>query len=176
MVFIGGARQCCGRRLGAWGPVVRPAEWRSFLLALPLGIGYLEHRLCWTRRENCFWKCANTLSAGQGDVVGRPHLGSVEPVLCAMSFPHVILSVTMTYFGHNEDMHRFWSIWCFLIIRCSSNGRSTKLVELISNKHISSISLMKYRYVGGKYMHFMTANTSYGLLVLRGASFIQPPK
>jgi hypothetical protein len=32
-------------------------------------------------------------------------------------------------------------------------------VELISNRHLSSISCMKCRYVGGKYMHFMTANT-----------------
>jgi hypothetical protein len=31
-------------------------------------------------------------------------------------------------------------------------------MELISNKHISSISRMKCRYVGDKYMHFMTAN------------------
>jgi hypothetical protein len=36
----------------------------SFLLAPPLGIGYLEHRLCWTRRQNGFWKCANTWPAG----------------------------------------------------------------------------------------------------------------
>jgi hypothetical protein len=45
------------------------------------------------------------MAADQGDVAGWPHLGSVEPVLCAMSFPRVILSVTMPYFGHNEDMH-----------------------------------------------------------------------
>jgi hypothetical protein len=79
----------------------------SFLLASPLGIRYLEHRLCWTCRQNGFWKCANTWPAGQGDVAIRPHLGSVEPVLCATSFPHVILSVTMPYFGHNEDMYGF---------------------------------------------------------------------
>jgi hypothetical protein len=91
----------------------------SFLLAPPLGIGYLEHRLYWTRRKNSFWKCANIWLAGQGNVAGRPHLGSVEPVLCAMSFHHVIFSVTMPYFGHNEDMHGFWSIWCFSVIQCS---------------------------------------------------------
>jgi hypothetical protein len=28
----------------------------SFLLAPPLGIGYLEHCLCWTHRQNIFWK------------------------------------------------------------------------------------------------------------------------
>jgi hypothetical protein len=32
-------------------------------------------------------------------------------------------------------------------------------MKLISNKHLSSISYMKYRYIDGKYMHFMTANT-----------------
>jgi hypothetical protein len=68
--------------------------------------------------------------------------------------------MTISYFGHNEDMHGFWSIWCFFVIRCSYNGGSTKLVELVSNKHLSSIYLMKYRYIGGKYMHFMTANTA----------------
>jgi hypothetical protein len=88
----------------------------SFLLAQPLGIGYLDHRLCLTRRQNGFWKCANTWSAGQGDVASRPHLGLVELVLCATSFPHVIFSVTMPYFGHNEGMHGFLSIWCFSII------------------------------------------------------------
>jgi hypothetical protein len=131
----------------------------SFLLAPHLGIGYLEHRIYWTHRQKGFRKCNNTWSAGQGDVVGRPHLGSVEPMLCATSFPHVILSVTMPYFGHNEDTHGFWSRWWFFIIRCSWNGRSTKLVELISNKHLSSMSWMKCRYGGGKYMHFMTTNT-----------------
>jgi hypothetical protein len=33
-------------------------------------------------------------------------------------------------------------------------------VELVSNRHLSSISCMKYRYVGGKYMHFMIASIS----------------
>jgi hypothetical protein len=36
----------------------------SFLLAPPLGIGYLECRLFLTRRQNIFWKCANTWPAG----------------------------------------------------------------------------------------------------------------
>jgi hypothetical protein len=91
----------------------------SFLLAPPLGIGYLEHRLCWTCIQNGFWKCANTWPAGQGDVVDRPHLGSVEPVFCATSFPRVKFSMAMPYFGHNDDMHGFWSIWYFSVIRCS---------------------------------------------------------
>jgi hypothetical protein len=90
-----------------------------FLLALPLGIGYLEHRLCWTCRQNGFWKCTNTWLTSQGDVADRPHLGLVEPVLCATSFPRVIFSVTMPSFRHSEDMHGFWSIWSFYVIRCS---------------------------------------------------------
>jgi hypothetical protein len=109
-------------KIGRVGPTCQ-AEWPCnlarrpcFLLAPALGIGYLEHRLCWTRRQNGFWKCANAWPADHGDVAGRPHLGSVEPVLCATSFPHVILSVTMPYFRHNEDMHGFWSIWCFSVI------------------------------------------------------------
>jgi hypothetical protein len=152
-------------KIGRVGPTCQ-ADWPcilarqpSFLLAPPLGIGYLEHRLWWTCRQNGFWKCANTCPAGQGDVAGWPHLGSVELVLYAMSFPRFILSVTMPYFGHNEDMHEFWSIWCFSAIWCSWNGRSIKLVELVSYKHLSSIAWMKCRYVGSKYMDFMTANT-----------------
>ncbi len=93
----------------------------------------------------------------------RPHLGSVGPGLFATSSPHVILSETTPGFGHNEDMHGFWSIWCFSVIRCSWNGRSTKLMELVSNRHLSSISWMKYRCVGGKYMHFMTTNSDLAM-------------
>jgi hypothetical protein len=112
-------------KIGHVGPTCqadRPcnlAGWPSCLIALPLGIRYPEHRLYWTCRQNDFWNCANTWPTDQGDVAGRPHLGSVEPVLCATSFPRVILSMTMPYFGHNEDMHGFWSIWCFSIIRSS---------------------------------------------------------
>jgi hypothetical protein len=87
---------------------------------------------------------------------GRPHLGSVGPRLFATSSHHVILSETTPGFGHDEDMYGFWSIWYFSVIRYSWNCISTKLV---SNRHLCSISCMKCRYVGGKYMHFMTANT-----------------
>jgi hypothetical protein len=89
--------------------------------------------------------------------------------LCAMSSPHVVLSVTMSYFEHDEVMHGFWSIWYFPVIRCSLNGRSTKLVELVSNKHLSSISWMECRYVGDKYMHFMTANKDPRIASMSGA-------
>jgi hypothetical protein len=91
----------------------------SFLLAPLLGIGCLEHRLCCARRQNGFCRCANTWPPGQGDVASRPNHGSVEPMLCATAFPCVILSATMPYFGHNEDMHGVWSILCFSVIRCS---------------------------------------------------------
>jgi hypothetical protein len=95
----------------AMGPLVWPAGHATWLgtkfLAAPLGIGYLEHHLCWTCRQNSFWRCTNTWPADQGDVADWPHLGSVEPMLCATLFPYVILSITMPYFGHNEDMHEF---------------------------------------------------------------------
>jgi hypothetical protein len=92
--------------------------------------------------------------------VGRPHHRSVGPGLFTASSPSVILYETTLGFGHHEDMYGFWSIWCFSVIWCFWNGRSTKLVKLVSNRHISSISCMKYRYVHGKYMHFLTANIS----------------
>jgi hypothetical protein len=92
------------------------------------------------------------------DMLAKQNLKMRQHLAGATSSSHVIFSVTMPYFGHIEDMHGFWSIWCFSVTRYSWNGRSTKLIELVSNKHISSISWMKYRYVGGKYIHFMTAN------------------
>jgi hypothetical protein len=117
------------------------AGWPSFLLAPPLGIGYPDHRLYWTCRQNIFSKCAtHDRPTDQGDMAGRQHLGSVEPVLCATSFSRVILSVTMPYFRHNEDMDGFLSISCCSVIRCSRNVRATKLMELSSNKHLYSIS------------------------------------
>jgi hypothetical protein len=82
----------------------------------------------------------------------------VGPRLIATSSPCIKLSKSTPVFGHHEDMYGFWSVWCFSVIRCSWNGRSTKLIELISNRHLFSTSCMKCRYVGTKYMHFMTAN------------------
>jgi hypothetical protein len=162
-VFIGGLSRCFGWKWGSEGPLVRPARpparvagHPSFMVASTLGIWYPVHRPSLTRWQSGIWKGANTWSAG-------PHFGSVGPGLCATSSPHVIFSMTMPYFRHIEDMNVFWSIWCFSVIRCSWNGRSTKLVELVSNKHISSISWMKFRYVGGKYMHFMTANRPWSI-------------
>jgi hypothetical protein len=147
--------------LGGASQASRPARvvWRpSFLAALTLGITDLLHRPPLTCVWNSFWKYAKLWPTSQGSGAGRPNFGLVGSELCAKSSPRVILSVTMSYFGHNEDMHGFWSIYCFSVIRCSWNSKSTKLVELVSNKHLSSISWMKFRYVGGKYMHFVTAN------------------
>jgi hypothetical protein len=64
----------------------------SFLLELPLGIGYLEHRLCWTCRQNGFLEMRQR-SCSKGRSVFSCSQG--ELVLCATSFPHVIFSVTM---------------------------------------------------------------------------------
>jgi hypothetical protein len=113
-----------------------------------------------TRVEDGFRKYAKPWPTDQGGGSGLPHYGLAGPELWAMSSPHVILSVTTPGFGHNEDMYGFWSIWCFSVIRCSWNGKSTKLMELVSNNHLSSISWMKCRYVGGKYVYFMTTNNT----------------
>jgi hypothetical protein len=101
MVFIGGVRWCCGQRLGTWGPLDRPAGHATWSGGQDSSshhlshIGYSSYRLTLIFGENSFWKCANTWLAGQRDVAGRPHLGSVESALYAMSFPRVILFVTM---------------------------------------------------------------------------------
>jgi hypothetical protein len=97
----------------------------SFVAALTLGIGCYMHWPSLTHWQSGIWKGANTWPAA------RPHFGLVGPGLCATSSPHVIFSVTMPYFGHIEDMHRFWSIWCFFIIRCSWNSR--KCINLVEN-------------------------------------------
>jgi hypothetical protein len=53
--------------------------------------------------------CMKRFSKIRQTLAGRPYFGSVGLGVCAMSSPHVILSVTMFYFGHNEDMYGFWS-------------------------------------------------------------------
>jgi hypothetical protein len=158
-VFIGGLSRCLDQSWGSRGPLVKPASHLTWLGGQALWqhrlshIGYPSCQLKLTRVEDGFRKDTKSWPAG------RPHFGSAGPRLCATLSPCIILSVTTPGFGHNEDIYGFWSIWCFSVIRCSENGKSTKLVKLVSNKHLSSISWMKYRYVGGKYMHFMTANT-----------------
>jgi hypothetical protein len=96
--------------------------------------------LAWREVKVDFKNTTPPRPPGQGGGASRPHFGSARPGLCATSSLHVILSVMTPDFRHNEDMYGFWSIWYFSIIRCSWNGKSTKLVELVSNKHLSSIS------------------------------------
>jgi hypothetical protein len=106
-------------KLGLRGPIYqadRPARVVRrpiFVAALTLIIGYLMHRPSLTRWQSRIWKGANTWLAGQGGGAGWLHFGSVGPGLCATSSTCVTFSVTMPYFGHMEDMHGFWSIWCF---------------------------------------------------------------
>jgi hypothetical protein len=85
----------------------------SFLLAPSLGIGYLEHNLWWTHRQNGFLEMLQHMEASQGDVAGRPHHGLVEPVLCATSFYRVILSVTMLILGTMKICLNFGSYGAF---------------------------------------------------------------
>jgi hypothetical protein len=91
-------------------PPARVAEWPSFMVVPTLGIGCPVHRPFLTRWQSRISKGSNTWPGGQGGGVGRPHFGSVGPGLCATSSPRAIFSVTMSYFGHIEDMHGFWSI------------------------------------------------------------------
>jgi hypothetical protein len=125
-----------------------PTTRASFVAGPTLGNGYPVRRPSLTCWQSGISKGANTWPSGEGGGAGQPQFRSVGPRLCATSSPHVRFSPIMPYFGHIEDMNRFWSIWCFSIIRCSSNGRSTKLVELVSNKHLSSIllALIKRRF------------------------------
>jgi hypothetical protein len=63
------------------------------------------------RKDGCVVVLVGVVGEGFGyGGVGRPQFGSVGPRLFAMSSTYVILFVTMSYFGHNEDMHGFWSI------------------------------------------------------------------
>jgi hypothetical protein len=140
----------------------RPYTWPAGQPSRPSptsGITDLLHRPALTRVWNSFQKYTKPWATGQACGADQPHFGSVGPGLCALSSPHVILSMTLSYFRHNEDMRGFWSIWCFSIIWCSWNDKSMKLVELVSNKHLSSISWMEFGCVGSRYVYFMTANT-----------------
>jgi hypothetical protein len=135
----------------AWGGLEHLDSWPTNVLGL--------HRLqaSLTSLDTCMKQFSKILQT----LAGWPHFGSVGLGLCATPSPHVVLSMTMSYFRHNEDMHGFWSIWCFSVVQYLWNGKSTKLVELVSNKHLSSISWMKFGYVCGRYVYFMTANTPH---------------
>jgi hypothetical protein len=135
------------------GRPARVAGRPSFMATPTLGNGYPVHQSSLTRWQSGIWKGANTWPAG-------PTLALLGPGFVPQH-PLMSYSLWMRYFGHIENMHGFWSIWRFSVIRCSWNGRSIKLIELVSNKHLSSISWMKCMYVGGKYMHFTTTNTCH---------------
>jgi hypothetical protein len=96
MVFIG-VRWCCGRRLGTWCPVVKPANHATW----PSGqVSSLHHLWALDTLSTAFVGHVDKMvfgialthgrPAGPGDVVGQSHLASVEPVLCATSFLCVI--------------------------------------------------------------------------------------
>jgi hypothetical protein len=159
-----GLSQCFGQKWGSGSPLVRPAGnlgWPGGQVLWSHQLSHLgssSYRLNMTHVESVI-----LLAQIPGQLVkewGRP---ATPLVGWAWAFSHiisrVILSQTTPGFGRNEDICGFWSIWYLSIIRCSWNGRSTKLIELISNSHLSSISCMKCRYVDGKYLHFMIVNT-----------------
>jgi hypothetical protein len=128
-VFIGGVSE-----LHHWFEVITRqnlAGWPPNLASTDFGHQIPCAANSLTRWESGNWNGANTWPVGQGGRAGQPHFGSVGPRLCATSSPHVILSMTMPYFGHIEDMHGFWSIWCFSIIWCSWNGKSTNSWNLL---------------------------------------------
>jgi hypothetical protein len=110
VVFIGGVRRCSSRIMGVWGPLVRAADFETWLgdhvyslhrLSL---IGYSSYRLTWTRGENSFWMYARTWPASQGCGASRPHFGSAGPGPCATSFLRVTLSMNTPGFGYNYGM------------------------------------------------------------------------
>jgi hypothetical protein len=74
VVFTGGVRRCSGQRLGAGGPLVRPADHATWPGGHVSSLHYLS--------------ALDTLStAYTRHMASRPHLGLVEPVLCATLFP-----------------------------------------------------------------------------------------
>jgi hypothetical protein len=119
------------------------------------------HQLTLTHWQSGIWKGTNTWLASQGGGADRPHFGLVGSCFVP-HHPLVSYSLWLPYFGHIEDMHGFWSIWCFFLFRCFWNGRSTKLMELISNKHLSSICWIKFGYVGGRYVYFVKICMDFG--------------
>jgi hypothetical protein len=122
MVFIGGVRRCCVQRLSVWGPLVGlagHATCSGVQVSSLHQLWALESLSAASTRHVDKMVFGNAQTHGQPAklmLAGRPHLGSVESVVCATSFPRVILSVIVPYCGHNEDIHGFWSIWCFFVI------------------------------------------------------------
>jgi hypothetical protein len=137
MVFIGGVRQCCGWRLGVWGPLVRPgghASWSdsqvSSLHSLwALGtlstasVGHVDKTIfvnapthSWPAKV--MWPTGHSLARLSSCFVPRHFLISYFLWLCLILD---IIKICM-YFDPYDT---------FFVIRCSWNGRSTNLVELV---------------------------------------------
>jgi hypothetical protein len=117
VVFLGGVRRCSGQRLGMRDPLLRPAghgTWPGHQVSSLHRLWVLD-----TLSTTSFGHVDKTVFRNTPTHCRPATPGSVGLVLCATSFPRVVFSMTMTYFGHNEDTHGFWSIWCFSVIRCS---------------------------------------------------------
>jgi hypothetical protein len=84
------------------------AGWPSFLLAPPLGIGYPEHRLYWTCRQNIFSKCATH---------GRPTkviwlVGNTLARLSPCFVPHHFLVSYCLWLCLIFDIMKIWMDFC----------------------------------------------------------------
>jgi hypothetical protein len=163
MVFIGRVRRCCVWRLYMWGPLVRPAD----------------HATCrggQVSSLHCLWTL-DTLSTASARHVNKMVFGNVpthgRPAKVVWPGGHTLARLRPHFVPrHFLVSYCLWLclIWDIMKI-CMDFGpygafasfdvpeMVDKLMELISNRHLSSISLMKCRYVGGKYLHFMTTNT-----------------
>jgi hypothetical protein len=76
-----------------------------------------------------------------GQLVGpaSPTLGQFRSCLFATSSPCAVESRILVQFGILEDIYTsFTPYGCLFHIRCPCNDNSTKLVELVRNKHLSS--------------------------------------
>jgi hypothetical protein len=84
-----------------------------------------------------------------------------QPLAWPTSSPPVVEPMTLVKF-------KLWTIFMdfdpwrsYLIIWCPWNNNSAKLMEVVRNNHLFSISHMKYGNVGGENGCFTTANTRH---------------
>jgi hypothetical protein len=115
--FIGGVRRCSGWRLGAGGPLVRPAGHATWSSGQ---VSSLHHLWALDTLSTASVGHVEKTVFGNAPTHGRlatPWLDWARALCHVIS--SVIFSMTMPYFWHNKDMHGFWSIWCFSFIRCS---------------------------------------------------------
>jgi hypothetical protein len=150
-VFIGGLSRCLGQNWGSGGPLV----WLADHLTWPGGQPLWQHQLSHIAYPSCQLKLTHVEDGFWKDAKPWPVVHPLARLAPSFVPRRLLVSycLWLSYFGYNEDMYGFWSIWYFSAIRCSLS------IVLVSNEHLSSISWMKCRYVGVKYMHFMTANT-----------------